>query len=94
MASRTQQEVELWTVNVWLTQEVQQAHGEALTMHVERFDGLPDAHLIELFRQARVEDYADIDAQAVELEQRRNRGPGYPRSLQPGDSPMATGLLA
>jgi len=53
----------------WLTQEVQQAHGEALMMHVERFEGLTDAHLIELFRRARTEDYADIEAQAVELEQ-------------------------
>jgi hypothetical protein len=54
----------------WLAQEVQQAMGEALMMHVERFEGLTDVELIELFRQARAQDYADIDAQAAELEQR------------------------
>lgn len=54
----------------WLAQEVQQAKGEALMMHVERFEGLSDAQLIELFRQARAQDYADIDTQAAELEQR------------------------
>lgn len=53
----------------WLAQEVQQAQGEALMMHVERFEGLTDAQLIELFRQARTEDYAEIDVQAAALEQ-------------------------
>jgi hypothetical protein len=54
----------------WLTQEVQQAQGEALMMHVERFEGLTDSELIELFRQARAQDYAEIDARATALEQR------------------------
>lgn len=38
-------------------------------MHVERFEGLTDTALIEIFRQARAQDYAEIDAQAMELEQ-------------------------
>lgn len=54
----------------WLAQEVQQAQGEALVMRVEHFEGLTDAQLIERFRQARVEDYAEIDQQAAALEQR------------------------
>lgn len=54
----------------WLVREVQQAKGEALVMHVEQFDGLADADLIERFRQARTEDYAALDAQAAALEER------------------------
>jgi Chromate resistance exported protein len=53
----------------WLAQEVQQAKGEALVMHVEQFEGLADADLIERFRQARAEDYATLDAQAAALEE-------------------------
>jgi len=52
----------------WLAQEVQQAKGEALVMHVEQFEGLSDPDLIERFRQARTQDYAELDAQAKELE--------------------------
>ena len=54
----------------WLAQEVQQAKGEALVMRVEQFEGLADAHLIERFREARAEEYAEVDAHAAELEQR------------------------
>jgi hypothetical protein len=53
----------------WLAQEVQQAKGEALVMHVQQFEGLADADLIERFRQARAEDYARLDAQAAALEE-------------------------
>lgn len=52
----------------WLAQEVQQAKGEALIMYVERFAGLGDQDLIERFREARREEYAEIDTQATELE--------------------------
>lgn len=54
----------------WLTQEVQQAQGEALMMHVERFDGMSDAHLIDLFRAARAAEYTELDTQATTLEER------------------------
>ena len=53
----------------WLTEEVKQAKGDALVMHVDQFEGLSDADLIERFRQARAADYAELDAQAHELEQ-------------------------
>jgi hypothetical protein len=53
----------------WLTEEVKQAKGEALVMHVEQFEGLSDAELMERFRQARADDYAELKAQADELEQ-------------------------
>lgn len=52
----------------WLAQEVQQAKGEALVMRVEQFEGLADQDLIERFREARREEYAQIDIQATELE--------------------------
>jgi hypothetical protein len=54
----------------WLAQEVQQARGEALVMRVERFDGLADADLIERFRQARAEEYAEIEVQGAALAER------------------------
>lgn len=53
----------------WLAQEIRHAQGEALVMHVEQFDGLADSQLIELFRQARDEEYGEIELQLVELEQ-------------------------
>jgi hypothetical protein len=53
----------------WLAQEIRQAQGEALVMHVEQFEGLTDAQLIELFRQARDEEYSEIETQLVALEQ-------------------------
>src|SRR2546427_1536835 len=52
----------------WLAQEVEQAKGEALLMRVERFEGLTDARLVELFQAARREAYAAVDAPAAELE--------------------------
>ena len=53
----------------WLAQEIRQAQGEALVMHVEQFEGLSDIQLIELFRQARDEEYGEIETQLVTLEQ-------------------------
>ncbi len=61
----------------WLGQEVEQAKGEALIMRVERFEGLKDAQLVELFQKARKRDYEELDAQAAQLEKsiRRTRRP-------------------
>jgi hypothetical protein len=52
----------------WLAEEAKQANGDALVMHVEQFEGLSDAELMERFRQARAEDYAELEAQAHEIE--------------------------
>jgi hypothetical protein len=70
----------------WLAQEVQQANGEALVMHVERFEGLTDAHLIELFRQARAQDYAELDAQAAALQKRLGPHPSPEERSQGQDA--------
>lgn len=53
----------------WLAQEIRQAQGEALMMHIEQFEGLTDSQLIELFHQARREDYRELEAQITALEQ-------------------------
>jgi hypothetical protein len=54
----------------WLAQEVQQAKGEALVLHIERFEGVTDAQLIDLFRQACAKEYVKLEAQATALERR------------------------
>jgi hypothetical protein len=67
----------------WLGQEVEQAKGSALVMHVERFEGVADSRLIDLFRQARTKEYRELDATAAKLERaissRRRRPQGLPR---------------
>jgi hypothetical protein len=52
----------------WLAQEVHQAKGDALVIHVEQFEGLSDQQIIELFRTARQQEYAEIETQANDLE--------------------------
>jgi hypothetical protein len=54
----------------WLSEEVQQAKGEAVVMRVEQFEGLADADLIERFRRARADDYLALETQASALEER------------------------
>jgi hypothetical protein len=53
----------------WLAQEIQQAKGQALVIHVEQFEGFSDLQLVELFQQARTEDYAELEPPLKELEQ-------------------------
>lgn len=52
----------------WLAQEVQQAKGEAVVMRVERFEGLSDQQIIELFRDSCRKKYSMIETEAAELE--------------------------
>ncbi|HYN87569.1 MAG TPA: chromate resistance protein ChrB domain-containing protein [Ardenticatenaceae bacterium] len=59
----------------WLAEEIRQAEGDALVMRVQRFDGLSDQQVIELFREARRGDYAELDAQLAELEAATNELP-------------------
>jgi hypothetical protein len=54
----------------WLVQEIRQAHGDALLMHVATFDGLTDAQVIDLFCTARAKEYAELEGQANDLEER------------------------
>jgi hypothetical protein len=51
----------------WLAQEIRQAKGEALVMHVPQFEGLDDGRVITLFNQARQEEYEEVAAQLGEL---------------------------
>jgi hypothetical protein len=52
----------------WLAQEVQQSQGDALIMHVEHFEGLTDPEIMNLFQQARREDYAALELEVAALE--------------------------
>ena len=54
----------------WVAQEIRQAGGEALVMHVEQFEGLEDAQVAGLFNRARGEDYAEVERQLAEFEAR------------------------
>lgn len=59
----------------WLAQEVEDAKGEALLMHVDRFEGMTDAALVTLFQEARRTDYEALDARVAELQRSlRHRG--------------------
>src|SRR2546421_11507507 len=53
----------------WLAQEVQQAKGEAVVMRVERFEGLTDPQIIELFRDSCRKKYSEIASEVGEAEE-------------------------
>jgi hypothetical protein len=57
----------------WLAQEIRQAQGEALILHVAHVEGLSDAEVIQLFHAARRKDYAELEAEVVALEQQLAR---------------------
>src|SRR6266581_6944188 len=52
----------------WLAQEVQQAKGEAVVMRVDRFEGLTDPQIIELFRDTCRKKYLEIESEAANVE--------------------------
>ncbi len=51
----------------WLAKEVQEAAGDALVMRVQQFEGVADPELIEMFRQARDEDYRELRSEMERL---------------------------
>ncbi len=58
----------------WLAQEVQQIGGDAVVMRVERFEGLSDAKLVDLFQEASRAKYAELEVEATDLERSLRRG--------------------
>jgi len=52
----------------WMAQEAKHAGGDALVMHVERFEGLSEQAMIDAFNAARAEAYAEIEPDIAELE--------------------------
>lgn len=52
----------------WLTAEIEQESGEAIVMHVDRFENLSDDKVIDIFRNERMADYQQIEAFVAELE--------------------------
>jgi hypothetical protein len=67
----------------WLAQEIQQAQGEALVMHVPQFAGLSDAQVMGLFNEARQAEYEEIEVQGVVLAQQLDEGVGEAASVRP-----------
>lgn len=55
----------------WLAREIHQVRGEAVVLHVERFEGLSDQELVGFFNQARSEEYAELDAHIASLEKHK-----------------------
>jgi hypothetical protein len=53
----------------WMMEEVRQAGGDALIVRVNRFEGLSDAQISELFNAARAAEYAELNEQAATLEE-------------------------
>lgn len=51
----------------WLAQEVEDAKGEALLMHVDRFEGMTDQALVGLFTSARRKDYEALGSRIAEF---------------------------
>src|SRR5207247_8607484 len=72
----------------WLAQEVQQAKGEAVVMRVERFEGLTDPQIIELFRNSCRKKYSEIESEAANVERslratkKSKNNSGIPDSLE------------
>ncbi len=52
----------------WLAQEVRQSKGDALVMRVESFQDMSNASIIQVFREARQADYAELATQVAEVE--------------------------
>lgn len=73
----------------WLGQEVEQEEGSALVMRVDRFEGLSDAQLVDVFQKARTRDYDELDTRAAELE----RSLGRKRRARSEDLSRARGTL-
>src|SRR6266571_4142035 len=52
----------------WLAQEVQQAKGETVVMRVDRFEGLSDQQLVDLFHDSCREGYLELENETAEVE--------------------------
>ncbi len=52
----------------WLAQAIRQAKGDALVLHVEKFEGMSDQAVIELFQQARQAEFATLSTELTKLE--------------------------
>ena len=57
----------------WLAQQVQEANGEATIMRVDRFEGVTDGQLMDLFRAGCRTKYEQLDRQVASLEKQVQR---------------------
>lgn len=58
----------------WLAQEVQEAKGEALVMKVDKFEGLEDSELMELFKNSCKKEYEELN---LEIDKTESKSKGY-----------------
>lgn len=58
----------------WLSQEIREAGGEALVLHIDRLEGEAEERVIGLFRSARAEEYRKIATEADETAEQAGRG--------------------
>ncbi len=58
----------------WLAQEVEHAGGQALLMCTDQFERRSDQEIVDLFQQARAEEYEPIAARAGLLERELEKG--------------------
>lgn len=66
----------------WLTQEVQQAGGQAIMAHCHQFDGLSEQTIIDLFCATRAKEYAAIANEAIAVEEMLATGEAELHALQ------------
>jgi hypothetical protein len=57
----------------WLAQQVQESNGEATIIRVDRFEGMTDAQLMDLFRAGCREKYEHLDREVALLGKRLQR---------------------
>jgi hypothetical protein len=57
----------------WLAQQVQESNGEATIMRVDRFEGVTDGQLMDLFRAGCLAKYEQLDRQVASLEKQLHR---------------------
>lgn len=61
----------------WLAQEIRQAGGDALIMHVASFAGFSHAEIVALFQEARRKEYAELAEQAESVIAIRDTQPDH-----------------
>jgi hypothetical protein len=72
----------------WMSQEAKHAGGDALVMHVERFEGLPDQALVDAFNQQRAEAYAELEPDIAALERDVQAASDDPRQYRTLHEPL------
>lgn len=57
----------------WLAQEIRNSKGEAYVLHVDQLEGLTDSQVVELFHEARRDDYEALGSDIEKLSKRASK---------------------